>query len=451
MAFKRTHNTSHTSGNNSSSKPTKTDDDKYSLWEYKCPVNAGLNRIKEEAERVKSKLEDIDRTKQYICSEIIDLPHLCEADKVRFTGTLQGLNALSASTELHPDILGIPLPVINILVNTLQLTIDETPIWDGPSNTDSRVLNKFRMECEAALRHICYHYDVVPPFLIIEDRDVQTPAFNSQLKVPAGYGLVYRTKWKGKDVAIKALTELTNSNNLESVSEKNVKRFRREMVVWKQVWHDSIAPLLGIWEWHEAGSALHCMVSPWAKYRDLWTYLQISPRDKAYDPLKILVNIADALSYLHAHNPPLVHSDLHPGNVLITHNLEPKLTDFGLSTFYGSLTTAGTETEKGAFQYLAPELMSFSGKRDPKPASDMYAFGCLGYTAYTSQWPWPQHRSRSAVTYVVKRLGERPARPSEPEIPEAVWTTIESCWAQDPEERMTSLEAWQRLRALRRD
>lgn len=222
------------------------------------------------------------------------------------------------------------------------------------------------------------------------------------------------------------------------------------MIVWKQLCHPNIAPLLGIWEWDLTGeqsdTPMQCLVSPWAPHGNLVEYLRVhEPGKHKPDLPSVLQKIADALSYLHVHEPPMVHADLHPANILIDHAYEPRLTDFGLSTFAGSFTTTGTQTIHGNDHYLAPEfIMGQGGIWTPMPESDMYAFACLGLQMYTGKMPWgnvPSYKFKDMVTQ-----GQRPNRPSqETPIPDYVWEVIQACWAQEPSERMKSTHAWTSL------
>ena len=45
--------------------------------------------------------------------------------------------------------------------------------------------------------------------------------------------------------------------------------------------------------------------------------------------LKILLDVARALYYLHSRNPPVLHRDLKPENIFLTQSLRSKLGDFG--------------------------------------------------------------------------------------------------------------------------
>ena len=84
--------------------------------------------------------------------------------------------------------------------------------------------------------------------------------------------------------------------------------------------------------------------------------------------IKWMIELCDILSYLHSLNPPLVHRDVKPANLLVK-NVDKRilLIDFGAVKEIG--TPAGTRI--GAEGYSAPEQNL--GK--PCPQSDLYAIG----------------------------------------------------------------------------
>ena len=52
-------------------------------------------------------------------------------------------------------------------------------------------------------------------------------------------------------------------------------------------------------------------------------------------PLNVKLSILDevclGLRYLHSRNPPIVHRDLTPNNILLSYRLEAKITDLGVA------------------------------------------------------------------------------------------------------------------------
>ncbi|KAJ6389509.1 hypothetical protein OIU77_027771 [Salix suchowensis] len=91
---------------------------------------------------------------------------------------------------------------------------------------------------------------------------------------------------------------------------------------------------------------------------------------------KIAVGAARGLRYLHEECRVgcIVHRDLRPNNILITHDFEPLVGDFGLARWQPDGET-GVETRViGTFGYLAPEYAQ-SGQITEK--ADVYSFGVV--------------------------------------------------------------------------
>ncbi|OAY53896.1 inactive protein kinase SELMODRAFT_444075 [Manihot esculenta] len=91
---------------------------------------------------------------------------------------------------------------------------------------------------------------------------------------------------------------------------------------------------------------------------------------------KIAVGAARGLRYLHEECRVgcIVHRDMRPNNILITHDFEPMVGDFGLARWQPS-GDIGVETRIiGTFGYLAPEYAQ-SGQITEK--ADVYSFGVV--------------------------------------------------------------------------
>ncbi|CAI9286309.1 unnamed protein product [Lactuca saligna] len=91
---------------------------------------------------------------------------------------------------------------------------------------------------------------------------------------------------------------------------------------------------------------------------------------------KIAVGAARGLRYLHEECRVgcIVHRDMRPNNILITHDFEPLVGDFGLARWQPDGDTGEETRVIGTFGYLAPEYAQ-SGQITEK--ADVYSFGVV--------------------------------------------------------------------------
>lgn len=97
-----------------------------------------------------------------------------------------------------------------------------------------------------------------------------------------------------------------------------------------------------------------------------------------------IVQICDALSYIHAHG--LVHRDLKPSNILVDPDRRVRLMDFGLAKYLAEdrgITVSGKVV--GTYRYMAPE----QALGEPLDArADLYALGVILYELMSGQPPY---------------------------------------------------------------
>lgn len=108
----------------------------------------------------------------------------------------------------------------------------------------------------------------------------------------------------------------------------------------------------------------------------------------ALSRLKVLLDIASALVYLHSLDPRIVHCDLKPENVLIEQQrimVLARLVDFGLSR----LVTSNARHIGGTRLWMAPELRrsGTASVTKPVPSVDVFSFGLLTRFMATGRLP----------------------------------------------------------------
>uniref|UniRef100_A0A6M2EJT9 non-specific serine/threonine protein kinase n=1 Tax=Populus davidiana TaxID=266767 RepID=A0A6M2EJT9_9ROSI len=100
--------------------------------------------------------------------------------------------------------------------------------------------------------------------------------------------------------------------------------------------------------------------------------------------LKIAIGTARGLRYLHedCRVGCVVHRDMRPNNILVTHNFEPLVADFGLARWHAECTIGSEERVIGTSGYVAPEYTS-GGKITQ--TVDVFAFGLVLLELMTGQ------------------------------------------------------------------
>ncbi len=105
------------------------------------------------------------------------------------------------------------------------------------------------------------------------------------------------------------------------------------------------------------------------------------------DVLSWAAQLAEALSYLHKQNPPLVHRDIKPSNLKITPNGLLKLVDFGLvKVLVPDEMTVTVIQGRGTALYTPLEQYGDDG-RHTDARSDIYAYGATLYHLLTNKPP----------------------------------------------------------------
>uniref|UniRef100_F6H835 Protein kinase domain-containing protein n=2 Tax=Vitis vinifera TaxID=29760 RepID=F6H835_VITVI len=92
----------------------------------------------------------------------------------------------------------------------------------------------------------------------------------------------------------------------------------------------------------------------------------------------IAIGIAKGIEYLHQGcDQRILHFDIKPHNILLDHNFNPKISDFGLAKLCSKeQSTVSVTATRGTMGYIAPEMLSRNfGSVSYK--SDVYSFGML--------------------------------------------------------------------------
>ena len=108
--------------------------------------------------------------------------------------------------------------------------------------------------------------------------------------------------------------------------------------------------------------------------------------------LSILDDVCLGLRYLHSRNPPVVHRDLTPNNILLSYRLEAKITDLGVAKVVRSDNQKTMTKLPGTPDFMPPEAL---GTRPVYgPSLDVFSYGGVILNVTTQLWPQPTDRSQ---------------------------------------------------------
>lgn len=101
----------------------------------------------------------------------------------------------------------------------------------------------------------------------------------------------------------------------------------------------------------------------------------------------IMRGVLAGMAFAHEQDPPVVHRDIKPPNVLMDKKGRPVITDFGIAKALGREKLTRTRGVVGTCEYMSPEQVT----GDPvSPASDVYAAGIVLFELLSGRVPFPQ-------------------------------------------------------------
>jgi len=267
--------------------------------------------------------------------------------------------------------------------------------------------------------------------------EIQTP-INS-----GGFSTVYKALWREASIALKVIRWTPTTPQIPKVE--------REISILQSLRHPRILILMGVcrdMNPTEGNIGLLFELMEYSLYQYLHDGLamtkgtSISPSD-LLNQLRMCLDIADGMKFLHSHDPPILHRDLKSGNILIDVEGRCKICDFGLSTFKdftSSQTTSLIPTPAWTDPCVLNEESRFT------ESSDCYSFGVIVWEILTGEIPW-KNLSTLDIIRDVGMLGNRLTIPES--IPISLREYLTRCFG-EPTNRPTFVMSYEIFSQLQR-
>ena len=273
------------------------------------------------------------------------------------------------------------------------------------------------------------------------------------------FGIVEQVYFNGTICAAKQLHDILidpEGHGLKSVCG----RFLEECRIMSSVRHPNIVQFLGLCKYPTRTYWTLVMEQLAMSLDDLLTEA-IKMGDELPLSLKIsiLTDVAKGLVYLHNHSPQIIHRDLTSRNVLLTLDMQAKITDLGNALIIDSDTVTKTMSQApGTTVYMPPEATERPAKYNS--SIDMFSYGVLALYTAIQQFPkdlppatytnentnklMPRSEIERRHQYIVvlyETMGEE----------NALTSLIKRCLENQPKNRPSAREAHEILERLSRD
>ena len=198
---------------------------------------------------------------------------------------------------------------------------------------------------------------------------------------------VFEVDWNGTGCAAKRLHEILLEDQSSGGVAKLISNFEAECLTWSKLRHPGVVQFLGVHT--DRRSRLPVLVME-KMDTSLRTYLEEHSKEEfpLHQKAFVLRQVTQALAYLHSQNPPLVHHDLSPNNVLLNVvSFMTKVSDFGMSRAINPSALTRKSSIKGTLAFMAPETLHDPPRYNEK--LDVFSFGNVVISTLTHEWPNP--------------------------------------------------------------
>ena len=267
------------------------------------------------------------------------------------------------------------------------------------------------------------------------------------------YGKVYAVKYCETICAAKEIHSILVEGVGQVQMQRTIESFMRECRQCSTLRHPNVIQFLGIYYPTVAGGAnrMRLPVMVMEMMADsLASFVEKHENIPVHIKYSIVHDVSLGLCYLHNHDPPIVHRDLSPNNVLLTAHHVAKISDLGVAKVITADSRKTMTKAPGTVDFMPPEALAKSPVYGPP--MDVFSFAGIILHTFNQQRPSPSEqvefdpktRTRVALSEVERRQQYLDKMIREAEV---LRPLVEECLDDDPAVRPTIATVCERIQA----
>jgi eukaryotic-like serine/threonine-protein kinase len=219
---------------------------------------------------------------------------------------------------------------------------------------------------------------------------------------------------------------------------EGIQQFEQEAHILARLHHPNLPRVID----HFSFDGKQYLVMDYIEGLDLWELFTANKEPlEEKEALDYIIQICDAISYLHRQNPPIIHRDIKPQNIKVTPDGRAVLVDFGIAKMVDSSERTRTGAMAITPGFSPPEQYGGMGTN---PASDVYALGATLYAILTGEYP------PDSISLMAGGVKFQPPDTLNTKLSREVSYAVEYAMQVNRENRPQSATIWQQeLKAIR--
>ena len=267
------------------------------------------------------------------------------------------------------------------------------------------------------------------------------------------YGRVYAVNYCGTICAAKEIHSILVEEVGDVEMRRTVESFMRECRQCSTIRHPNVIQFLGVY-YPSVGAGgvqgrIRLPVMVMEMMADSLTSLVVKhEKFPVHIKFSIVHDVSLGLCYLHNHDPPIVHRDLSPNNILLTAHHVAKISDLGVAKVIKADSRKTMTKAPGTVDFMPPETLT--KRPEYGLPMDVFSFAGIVLHTFTQEWPSPSEqvqfdpstRKMVALSEIERRLQYLDKMRGEAEV---LRPLVEECLDYDPAVRPTITAVCERI------